>query len=100
MEGLAGPHSHVQQWVSPSAACFSSPDASQQGARPRGCPGGISRGAGCPLWGALGSLCVGVGVVMGLGFLSALCCLAFRPSTMFTQSLLTRVRRGALYTLV
>ena len=47
-----------------------------------------------------GSLCVGVGVVMGLDFLSPLCCLAFRPSTMFTQSLLTRVRRGALYTLV
>ena len=43
---------------------------------------------------------MGVGVVMGLGFLSALCCLVFRPSTMFTQSLLTRVRRGALYTLV
>ena len=41
----------------------------------------------------MGSLCVGVGVVMGLGFLSALCCLAFRPNTMFTQSLLTRVRR-------
>ena len=36
---------------------------------------------------------MGVGVVMGLGFLSALCCLTFRPSTMFTQSLLTRVRR-------
>ena len=41
----------------------------------------------------MGSLCVGVGVVMGLDFLSPLCCLAFRLSPMFTQSLLTRVRR-------
>ena len=25
MEGLARPHSHVRQWVLPSAGCFSSP---------------------------------------------------------------------------
>ena len=40
-----------------------------------------------------GCLCVEVGVGMGMGFLGPLCCLAFRPSPMLTQPLLTRARR-------
>ena len=41
----------------------------------------------------LGSHGAGVGVVMGLWFLGTLCCLAFMPSPMLTQPLLTRARR-------
>ena len=40
-----------------------------------------------------GSHGAGVGVVMGLWFLGTLCCLAFMPSRMLTQPLLTRARR-------
>ena len=40
-----------------------------------------------------GCLCLGVWFGMGLVFLGPLCCLAFRPSPMLTQPLLTRVRR-------
>ena len=38
-------------------------------------------------------LCLGVWVETGLGFFGPLCCLAFRPSPMFTQHLLTGARR-------
>ena len=94
MEGLARPQSNVRQWVSPSAACFSSPRCLSSREPDLGATlGGSPEVPGAHYREPWGSLCVGVGVVMGLGFLSALCCLAFRPSTMFTQSLLTRVRR-------
>ena len=42
---------------------------------------------------------MGVGVVMGLGFLGSLCCLAFKPSPMLTHPLLSG-KEGALHTLV
>ena len=94
MEGLAQPHSHVWQWVLPSAGCFSSPRClsrrvSDLGAALGGAPEESGTHGGEP-WGCL---CVEVGVGTGLGFLSPLCCLAFRPSPMLTQPLLTRARR-------
>ena len=94
MEGLAGPHSHVQQWVSPSAACFSSPRCLSSREPDLGAAlGGSPEAPGAHYGEPWGSLCVGVGVVMGLVFLGPLCCLAFMPSPMLTQPLLTRARR-------
>ena len=94
MEGLAGPHSHVQQWVSPSAACFSSPRCLSSREPDLGATlGGSPEVPGAHFGEPWGSLCVGVGVVMRLGFLDPLCCLASMLSPMLTQPLLTRVRR-------
>ena len=73
MEGLTRPQSNVRQWVSPSTACFSSPQCLSSrepdlGATLGGSPEVLGAHYGEP-W---GSLCVGVEVVMGLVFLSPL----------------------------
>ena len=94
MEGLARPHSHVQQWVSPSAGCFYSHRClSSRESDLRATLGGAPEESGTHGGEPWGCLCVEVRVGMRLGFFGPLCCLAFRPSPMLTQPLLTRARR-------
>ena len=94
MEGLARPHSHVRQWVPLTASCFSSPQCLSSREPDLGAAlGGSPEAPGAHYGEPWGSLCVGVGVVMRLGFLDPLCCLASMLSLMLTQPLLTRARR-------
>ena len=94
MEGPARPHSHVRQWVPPSAGCFSSPRClSSREPDLRATLGGGPEELAAHILVPGGCLCVGVWVGMGLGFLGSLCCLAFRLSPMLTEPLLTRARR-------
>ena len=65
----------------------------QQGADLRAALGGAPEETGAHGGEPWGCLCVGVGVGTGMGFLSLLCCLAFRPSPILTKLLLTRARR-------
>ena len=94
MEGLARPNYHVRQWVSPSAGCFYSRRClSSRESDLRATLGRAPEESGTRGGEPWGCLCVEVGVGTGLGFFGPLCCLAFRPSPMLTQPLLTRARR-------
>ena len=94
LEIPAQPHSHDLQWVPPGAGCFYSPRClASREPDLRDALGGAPEELGAHDGERRGSLCVGVGGGMGLGFLGLLCCLAFRWSPMLTHPLLTRARR-------